>query len=67
MRAAVPGGDGVAERDTVARLRQRGTFSEYPPTEILRLGARRLLAQAVVMEVTAFVEGHADRTDEAGC
>ncbi len=52
--------------DTVVQLRQPGTFSEAPLTEVLRLGARRLLAQAVEMEVTAFVEGLADVTDEAG-
>ncbi len=52
--------------DTVVELRQPGRFSEDPLTEILHLGARRLLAQAVEMEVTAFVEGHADLTDEAG-
>ncbi|MCH8998294.1 MAG: transposase, partial [Proteobacteria bacterium] len=52
--------------DTVVQLRQPGTFSEDPLTEILRLGARRLLGQAVEMEVTAFVEGHADLTDAAG-
>jgi transposase-like protein len=59
--------EGYAMReDTVVHLRQPGTFSEDPLTEILRLGARRLLAQAVEMEVTAFVEGHADLADEAG-
>ncbi len=59
--------EGYAMReDRVARLRQPGTFSEDPLTEILRVGARRLLAQAVEMEVTAFVEGHADLADEAG-
>ncbi len=52
--------------DTVVQLRQPGAFSEDPLTEILRLGARRLLAQAVEMEVTAFVEMHADLTNEAG-
>ncbi|MCZ6863640.1 MAG: hypothetical protein O7I42_25865 [Alphaproteobacteria bacterium] len=52
--------------DTVVQLRQPGTFSEEPLTEVLRLGARRLLAQAVEMEVTTFVEMHADLTDEAG-
>ena len=35
-------------------------------TEVLRLGARRLLARAVEMEVTTFVEMHADLTDGAG-
>ncbi len=52
--------------DTVVQLRQPGANSEDALTEILRLGARRLLAQAVEMEVTIFVEGHADLTDEAG-
>ncbi len=49
--------------DTVVQLRQPGTFSEDPLTEVLRLGARRLLAQAVEMEVTTFVEMHADLRD----
>ncbi len=52
--------------DTVVHLRQPGTFSEDSFTEILCLGARRLLAQAVEMEVTTIVEMHADLTDEAG-
>ena len=52
--------------DTVVRLRQPGIYLEDPLTEVLRLGARRLPAQAVEMEVTSFVEGHADLTDEAG-
>jgi hypothetical protein len=46
--------------DTVAHLRQPGAFSEDTLTEVLRLGARRLLGQAVEMEVRAFVEGHAE-------
>ncbi len=51
--------EGYAMReDTVVQLRQPGIFSEDALTEILRLGARRLLAQAVEMEVTAFVEMH---------
>ena len=52
--------------DTVVQLRQPGTYSDDPLTEVLRLGARRLLAQAVELEVTAFVEMHSDLTDEAG-
>ncbi len=52
--------------DTVVQLRQPGAISEDPLTEVLRLGARRLLAQAVEVEVTTFVEGYADLTDEAG-
>ena len=53
-------------KDTVVQLCQPGTFSEDPLTEVLRLGARRLLARAVEMEVTTFVEMHADLTDGAG-
>ncbi len=46
--------------NTVAHLCQPGAFSEDTLTEVLRLGARRLLGQAVEMEVRAFVEGHAE-------
>ena len=52
--------------DTVVQLCQPGTFSEDPQTKILRLGVRRLLAQAVEMEETALVEEHVVLTDEAG-
>jgi transposase-like protein len=59
--------EGYAMReDTVVQLRQPGTISEDPLTEVLRIGARRLLAQAVEMEVTAFVEAHGHLSDEAG-
>ena len=49
--------------DTVVQLRQPGTFSEDALTEVLGLGARRLPAQAVEMEVTTFVEMHSNLTD----
>ncbi len=52
--------------DSVVQLRQPGGFSEDPLSEILRVGARRLLAQAVEMEVADFVEDHADLTDGSG-
>ncbi len=52
--------------DRVVQLRQPGGFSEDPLTEVLRAGARQLLAQAVEMEVAAFVAAHAHLTDEAG-
>ncbi len=52
--------------DTVVQLRQPGSFEVDPLSEVLRAGARQLLAQAVEMEVTAFVEEHAGLTDEAG-
>jgi len=50
----------------VVELRQPGTFSEDPLTAVLRSGAQRLLAQAVEMEVSAFIEAHADLEDDAG-
>ena len=52
--------------DTVVELRQPGGLSEDPLTAVLRAGARRLLVQAVEMEVADFVEGHADLTDGSG-
>ena len=48
----------------VFKLSQPGTFTD-PLTEVLRSGARSLLAQAVEAEVAAFLAGHADmRTDD---
>ena len=44
----------------VFNLSQPGTFSD-PLTEVLRSGARALLAQAVEAEVAAFLGSHADR------
>ena len=35
-------------------------------TSVLRSGAQRLLAQAVEMEVTAFIAAHGDLEDDAG-
>ena len=44
--------EGYAMReDTVVQLRQPGSFEDDPLTEVLRLGARRLLGQAVEAEV----------------
>ena len=50
----------------VVELRQPGSFSEDPLTDILRRGARQLLAQAVEMEVSAFLAAHEELTDAAG-
>ena len=52
--------------DTVVQLRQPGSFEDDPLTEVLRLGARRLLGQAVEAEVAGFVEAYAHLTDSAG-
>ena len=42
------------------------TSIEDPLTQVLRSGARRLLAEAVEAEVETFVAGHANLLDEAG-
>ena len=52
--------------DTVVELRHPESFSEDPLTAVLRSGAQRLLAQAVEMEVSAFIATHADLLDRAG-
>ena len=52
--------------DTVVQLRQPGSFEDDPLTEVLRLGARRLLGQAVEAEVAGFVEAYTHLTDSAG-
>ncbi len=52
--------------DRVVELRHPGSFSEDPLTAVLRSGAQRLLAQAVEMEVEAFIAAHADLEDDAG-
>ena len=46
-------------------LSQRGTFAD-PLTEVLRDGARALLAQAVEAEVAALLANHADKQTEDG-
>jgi putative transposase len=51
--------------DNVTKLIQPGTFDD-PLTEVLRNGARALLAQAVEAEVAAFLDKHADLKTEEG-
>ena len=45
--------------DNVVKLLQPGSFDD-PLTEVLRNGARALLAQAVEAEVAEFLAKHAD-------
>ena len=52
--------------DTVVGLRQPGSFSEDPLTDILRAGAHRLLAQAIEAEVESHIATHSDLTDGRG-
>jgi transposase-like protein len=49
----------------VFKLSQPGTFSD-PLTEVLRSGARSLLAYAIEAEVAAFLGNHADKLTEDG-
>ena len=41
-------------------------FSPDPLTDLLRQGARQLIAQAVEAELNGFLAAHADQTDGAG-
>jgi putative transposase len=52
--------------DNVVSLRRPDDRAEDPLTEVLRHGARRLLAQAIEAEVATFLASHADLVDEAG-
>jgi putative transposase len=52
-------------KTNVFPLCQPGTFAD-PLTEVLRNGARTLLAQAVEAEVAALLESHADKRTEDG-
>ena len=52
-------------QDNVVKLSQPGTFSD-PLTEVLRNGARALLAHAVEAEVEGFLGGHADKLTTDG-
>ena len=55
----------AVSQNNVTKLVQPGSFSD-PLTEILRDGARTLLAQAVDAEVAAFIAKHADLKSEDG-
>ncbi len=51
---------------TVVAFGQPGSFSDDPLTDILRAGARQLLAQAIEAEVEGHIVAHADLTDAGG-
>jgi putative transposase len=52
--------------DTVVAFCAPEGFSPDPLTDLLRRGARDLIAQAVEAELAAFLEAHSDQTDGAG-
>ena len=51
--------------NTVLKLSRPSTFSD-PLTEVLRSGARSLLARAVEAEVASFLDGHSEARTEEG-
>ena len=53
-------------KDTVVAFRAPEGFSPDPLTDLLRQGARQLIAQAVEAELNGFLAAHADQTDTAG-
>ncbi len=54
------------KEDTVVALRQPGSLSDDPLTDILWSGARQLLDQAIEAEVSAHIAAHPDLTDTEG-
>ena len=53
-------------KDTVVAFRTPDGFSPDPLTDLLRQGARELIAQAVEAELNTFLAAHVDQTDAAG-
>ena len=53
-------------KDTVVAFRAPDGFSPDPLTDLLRQGARELIAQAVEAELNVFLAAHADQSDAAG-
>ena len=53
-------------KDTVVAFRAPEGFSPDPLTDLLRQGARQLIAQAVEAELNGFLASHAGQTDAAG-
>ncbi len=54
------------DESSVVQFRQPSSICDDPLTEILRSGARELLAQAIEAEVALFVEAHAHLSDAGG-
>jgi len=52
--------------DNVIELQKTTTFIDDPITEILRQGARKLLAQALETEIEVFINQYKDLKDELG-
>lgn len=54
------------QEDSVVELKKKESFSEDPITDILRKGARQLLAQALEAEIELFISQFAEMRDEQG-
>jgi transposase-like protein len=54
------------KQDSVVELKKKEPFVEDPITDILRKGARQLLAQALEVEVGMFLQQFAEMRDEVG-
>lgn len=53
-------------KDTVVAFRAPEGFSPDPLTDLLRQGARELIAQAVEAELSTFLAAYSGQTDAAG-
>ena len=53
-------------KDTVVAFRAPTGFSPDPLTDLLRQGARDLIAQAVEAELATFLDAHATKADAIG-
>ena len=54
-------------KNTVTELKKPETFVDDPITDILRSGARQLLAEALEAEIESFLAMYADLKDDRGC
>ncbi len=67
MKSPISKKEGYAmKEDTIVELRQPGSFCDDRLTDVLRAGARALLAQAVEAEVEAHIAAHAALSDAQG-
>lgn len=53
-------------QDNVVALKKEEPFIDDPITQILRQGARKLLAQALEMEVESFLNQYKELRDQSG-
>jgi len=73
LAAVIPGFENSKRKDTrtmgkdnLINTKKPETFIDDPITQILRNGARKLLANALEAEINSFLEQYAELTDEQG-